>query len=381
MKELAIVKYIKLHGLAKAIETFKLKTNVCENKILLKYNQLESPMAFEETQDCRGLILERDTWKVMSLAFRKFFNHEEGHAAKIDWNTAKILEKVDGSLIQLYWDWHKNQWLVGTTGTPEADGEVNNKFGTTFAKLFWTTLKNMVPNFHEAVLTKGFTYAFELTTPYNIVVKPHETSSLTLLGVRNLETLEELSYDDLHEIIWALRVPVVKQFDINAMDIGAIRRTFENMPDPFFEGYVIVDDNFNRVKMKTPSYVALHHLKSKSSQYEIMQVIKTNEIEEYLVYVPERKDEMLELKGKYDVFINDLENTWVDIVNYIPQSTTIVERKVIANIVLSISKQNGFSDFTGLFFGLYDGKHNSIKEYMVTYNNKQLYKRVIDYLS
>jgi len=104
MKELAIVKYIKLHGLAKAIEKFKLKINVHENKILLKYKQLESPMAFEETQDCRGLILERDTWKVMSLAFRKFFNHEEGHAAKIDWNTAKILEKVDGTLIQLYWD-------------------------------------------------------------------------------------------------------------------------------------------------------------------------------------------------------------------------------------------------------------------------------------
>ena len=276
--------------------------------------------------------------------------------------------------------------MVGTTGTPEADGEVNNKFGTTFSKLFWNTIEAQSTMFKKYkgnlnFLERGVTYAFELTTPYNIVVKPHSISSVTLLGARKLETLVESNYDELKEVAVVLDVPLVKIYDINAMDAGAIKRTFENMPDPFFEGYVIVDDNFNRVKMKTPSYVALHHLKSKSSQYEIMQVIKTNEIEEYLVYVPERKDEMLELKGKYDVFINDLENTWVDIVNYIPQSTTIVERKVIANIVLSISKQNGFSDFTGLFFGLYDGKHNSIKEYMVTYNNKQLYKRVIDYLS
>jgi hypothetical protein len=28
----------------------------------------------------------------MSLAFRKFFNAEEGNAHKIDWKTAKILE-------------------------------------------------------------------------------------------------------------------------------------------------------------------------------------------------------------------------------------------------------------------------------------------------
>jgi hypothetical protein len=37
-------------------------------------------MALPEMQECRGLILELDTWKVMSLAFKKFFNSEEGNA-------------------------------------------------------------------------------------------------------------------------------------------------------------------------------------------------------------------------------------------------------------------------------------------------------------
>jgi hypothetical protein len=31
------------------------------------------------------------------------------------------------------------------------------------------------------------------------------------------------------------------------------------------EGYVIVDANFNRVKVKKPAYVAVHHLKGKST--------------------------------------------------------------------------------------------------------------------
>ena len=100
---LAIQKYIAKHGITKAINDFKLKSKECENKILLKYDQLTSPtlMGLPEMQDCRGLILEKGTWKVMSLAFRKFFNAEEGNAAKIDWNTARVLEKLDGTLIQV----------------------------------------------------------------------------------------------------------------------------------------------------------------------------------------------------------------------------------------------------------------------------------------
>lgn len=378
MKELAIVKYIKLHGLAKAIEKFKLKTNVHENKILLKYNQLESPMAFEETQDCRGLILERDTWKVMSLAFRKFFNHEEGHAAKIDWNTAKILEKVDGTLIQLYWDWHKNQWMVGTTGTPEADGEVNNKFGTTFAKLFWNTIEAQSDMFMKYkgdlnFLLKGTTYAFELTTPYNIVVKPHATSSVTLLGARNVETLVEANYDDLKDVSKVLGIPLVKIYDINAMDAGAIKRTFENMPWSE-EGYVVLDANFNRVKIKNPAYVAVHHLKSKTGEHNIMGVIKTNEVDEFIATFPERRDEIIELKVKYDKLVLDLETTWEEVQKNKPKNITPAERKRFAEAVFNIAKKNNCVRFTGLFFSLHDGKSESVKSHMLDFDNKTLYK-------
>ena len=69
---LAIQKYILKHGIEKTISDLKLKTRDYENKILLKYDQLTSPtlMGLPEMQDCRGLILEKQTWKVMSLAFR-----------------------------------------------------------------------------------------------------------------------------------------------------------------------------------------------------------------------------------------------------------------------------------------------------------------------
>jgi len=94
--ELAIVKYIKEHGLSKALEDFKLKVRVYDKKLLLKYDPLASPFGNREVEECRGLVLERDTWKVMSLGFTKFYNSAEGHAAKIDWSTARVLKKEDG---------------------------------------------------------------------------------------------------------------------------------------------------------------------------------------------------------------------------------------------------------------------------------------------
>ena len=126
--------------------------------------------------------------------------------------------------------------------------------GTTFNELFWKTIFDKSPNFKLSYLDKRVTYVFELTTPYNIVVKPHGESSVTLLAARYNDTLIEATYDQLKEAAHALHVTLVKSYDLNAKDFGALIRTFENMPWSE-EGYVVVDGNFNRVKIKNPAYV------------------------------------------------------------------------------------------------------------------------------
>jgi len=118
--ELAIVKYIKTNGLAKAIDEFKIKVTVYENKVLLKYSQLESPKCVE-TNECRGLILERDTWKVMSYGFYRFFNSGETNAAKINWDLARVLEKADGCC-------HANTILITEDGEKTIQDICENKY-------------------------------------------------------------------------------------------------------------------------------------------------------------------------------------------------------------------------------------------------------------
>lgn len=371
MKELAIINHIKEHGLARTLQVFKLKSRIYDKKMLLKYDQINSSMGELEVQECRGIVLEKDTLKVMSMPFTKFFNAAEGHAATIDWDTARVLEKCDGSMIQLYYDWHKDEWFAGTTGTAEGEGEVNNKMGTTFNSLFWDTMAKY-EGFDKNKLEKEICYIFELTTPYNIVVKPHGESSVTLLAARNMVTLEEWSFHVLGVLAEKLGVPLVKSYDLNATNVGHLLKTFEEMiwHD---EGYVVVDDKFNRIKVKNPAYVAVHHLKSKTAEHNIIGVVKTNEVDEFASTFPERREELYALKENYDKLVVRLEEGWEELKTRKPKNITPKEKKKFAMAVFEVTERLDIKTFTGLYFGLNDGKVETVKEYIFNFDNKKLY--------
>ena len=372
MKKLKIQTYIETHGIEKTLIDFKLKSKWYEDRVLLKYDQLVSPtiMSLPEVQECRGIVLERDTWKLLSCAFFKFFNSEESNAHKIDWDTAHVLEKLDGSLITVYF--YNGVWCTATTGTALGEGEVNNKTGTTFSNLFW---KIAIEKYGLEIskLDVSFCYCFELCSPYNIVVKPHGESSATLLTARNLKTLEEVSREEIINIGATLNVPVVKSYDLNATNVGALLRTFEGMIW-HEEGYVVVDGNFNRVKIKNPAYVAVHHLKGKSAEHNILTIVKSNEIEEFGATFPDRKEELYKLKESYDKLVVNLNLVWEELKLRKPKNIMPSEKKKYAEAVFEVCKKNNLQSFTGLYFGLVDNRITSIEDFMLNYDDKALYR-------
>lgn len=371
--ELAIVKYIKEHGLSKALEDFKLKVRVYDKKLLLKYDPLASPFGNREVEECRGLVLERDTWKVMSLGFTKFYNSAEGHAAKIDWSTARVLKKEDGSCINLHYDWHKDEWFAATTGMAEAEGEVNNMYNTSFNDLFWKTIKDKydIAEFKRRLVI-GTTYVFELTTPYNIVVTPHGESKVTLLTMRDLSTLMECDRETCELVATYLGVPIVEEYDLNEGNVGYLLKTFDNMPFSS-EGYVVVDNNFNRIKIKNPAYVSVHYLKGRSEPHHILDIVKSNEIDEFIATFAERKDEILMLDENYKALLTTLVEGWDALVGHKPKNSTPAERKKFATKVFSVVDDMGLSSMTGLYFGLMGGKVESVEDYVRNMDNKRLY--------
>jgi len=281
---------------------------------------------------------------------------------------------VHNSLIQVYWDWVAEKWCAGTSGMAEGEGEVNDKPNTKFSELFWDTITSPKYGFNWDRMVRGRTYMFELMTPYNIVVCPHGESKVSLLGVRDLDTLNEYGFNDLYTISTDIGLPLVKSFNINASNAGHLMATFEGMPFSE-EGYVVVDANFNRIKLKNPAYVAMHYTKSKLGNHHILEVLKTNEVDEWIATFPERSEEIIQLKEGLVKLTDDLENAWVELIPYKPKNITKQEQKRFAMKVFEVSNKHFKNTrHTGLFFGLKDGKINTIREYIINMNNKDLYE-------
>lgn len=80
--------------LSKSPYSLSIKQN--EFYIKFNYNQIESDFSNPIVQEARGIILRKKDLKPVAIPFFKFFNYGEGNAAKIDWNTARALEKIDG---------------------------------------------------------------------------------------------------------------------------------------------------------------------------------------------------------------------------------------------------------------------------------------------
>ena len=292
-------------GLAALDETYGIffrRHKEYPNLYLFKYNQIKSPMGERIVQNCRGIIVDRDNdWSIVSMAYEKFFNSAEGHAATLDWFTAAVQEKLDGSLAVLYP--YKGQWHVATSGTPDASGTVS---GTTmtFKEYFWNTFlvydEDMLP-----LVDCGYCFYFELRGLANRVVVVHPETHLALLGARNLITLQEISAKDAARIYFNDKIPHVKSFPLT--NITEILQSFQHIDPLKQEGYVVCDGNFNRVKIKHPGYVALHHAKDGLNPKAFLEIARKGEVSEVLTAFPEFKpmlDEMTEKVSSYTTEID-----------------------------------------------------------------------------
>jgi hypothetical protein len=270
--------------------------------VLLKYSQIESPFKEAVVQDCRGLILDTENdWAVVCMTYRKFFNAGEPLAAPIHWPSALVCEKLDGSLIQVYW--YKGRWHAATSGVPDATCQVGD-FGVSFNDLFWATAR--ARGLRVDRLDRRHCYAFELCTAINRVVVRHDSDQVFLHGVRHLPTMQERDPDDYADLIG---VPRARRYPLTSLE-ECLQQAREM--DPLAqEGYVVVDRDYNRIKVKSPAYVALHHAKdgllSRRAMANVIRRGEADELRAALEAFPELSKEFEELKVSHEQLIFDSE--------------------------------------------------------------------------
>lgn len=334
--------YLRKHGIEKLITELHIQANRHEeysNLVCLKYSQTESPMESEIVRQCRGIILDEDNdWKIVSYPYDKFFNYGEKHAPTIDWNTARVYEKLDGSLMVLYY--YKGFWQVQTSGRADAGGGVGS-LPFSFRDLFWNTWKELK---YSLPLQTNRCYMFELCNPYNRVVVQHTEVSLTLCGVRNLDNL--LEEDPL---FWAEKYGWATPSMYSLNSLPQIVKASEFLDPVKSEGYVVCDNNFTRIKIKSPNYVDIAFFAKQSfNSKRMVRLVVLNEGAEFLNYFPEWKEHYDGWLEKYNSLIANIEKDYCHF-------QQITDQKDFALAIKHLP-------YSSILFSLRNGKTTSIKQ-------------------
>ncbi len=273
-----------------------------------QYSQVDSPKTDPVVRWSRGTVLEKDTWKLIAQPMVRFFNYGENQAdAKaFDWSSFIATEKADGSLCIVYF--YANEWRINTSGSfGLCRYSINSD--ELWVELFWKTFaacggikENLDPE---------KTYIFEICTPVNKVIKMHQEPKLFFLT--NFKGEVEASWEETlacSKAIGIQNVPVFGPFK-NLDEIKA-EIAEQAKKDPAFEGFVVRDKNNVRFKIKSYSYLALHHLHENGEfkNSRLIELALANEGDEVLLYLPQLEDKYKEIKTRLDAAFVELIDLW-----------------------------------------------------------------------
>ena len=164
---------------------YHIKMKRSDGFIILFYG-IEADFKFDIVRECRGIILdETNGYQPVCVPFFKFGNYGESYADDIDWNTAKVQEKIDGSMIKV---WHyKGEWRISTNNTINAESARTDNNEDTFLNIFHQAWAYTGKQFNE--LNPDYTYMFELVSPQTRVVIPYAETKLYHTGTHDINIL------------------------------------------------------------------------------------------------------------------------------------------------------------------------------------------------
>ncbi len=345
---------------------------------LFKYNQIESDMSNEIVQECRGIILSKknNEWTIVCKPFTKFFNYGEPLAFDIDINCSIVYEKVDGSLLKMYY--YNNEWIVATNGT------INSKYCETRIpeKTFYDLFIDVVGDdgFEQMKnrMNKNDVYLFELVHPLSrIVVDYKDKKELVFIGHRYSNGIEHIPTADIFDGLDFIRLPKIYERPQKIEELIEIADNL-NVTGVDFEGFVVTqvneyNDVVGRVKVKSPKYLKYHHLAGSSIYNSMMELILKNEIDEFNAYLSKAPYYIVQIYNDMRKCYNDFIEKANSINKIYMEKAKTMSRKEIA-IDINTNVEERFRPF--VFAYLY--KNLSIHQ-ILSKKSAQMVRKIINY--
>jgi deoxyinosine 3'endonuclease (endonuclease V) len=198
---------------------------------------------------------------------------------------------------------------------------------------------------------------FEMISSDNPIIISYETDNIVLTGVRDMTNFQEVNILETQFDTFD-RPTIYGSYDVNTIDPNLC------------EGFVIVFNDFTRMKIKTSEYVKKSFMfplctnrKSTNINLHILKVIQESEEKEFCTYCPEYADLIKTVKILYNDFIKTINDMY---------STTIQNITSRKDYALNIQQYNKL--FHKYLFVLYENRN--LDTYVASIKTKKLYKDI-----
>lgn len=276
---------------------------------MLSYNGILSDFNDKYVQLCRGCVvsLKDPNNPVMVVApFTKFGNYGQSFCPEIDWASALVEQKVDGILIKLFYYGNKWHWITNNGWNTNLPWKEMIKIPSKYTEIETDTC-NTIQDLINYCLIKNnatlsefapdYTYMFELISPKMRILVDNPKTDLVYLGCRNIYTYNEYSLNMAKAIIPGIKkFNTVKYFDIHTLDdVIKLCDTYKGDED---EGVVVVDKDFNRVKIKCEDYIRLKGYRRmfETTEEQIWKGMREGTIDDALQVFPELNEKIQEIQ-------------------------------------------------------------------------------------
>ena len=251
-------------------------------------------------RECRGLIFDTETGKLISRPYHKFFNvgeREETALNKVNlYEPHVVLEKLDGSMIR---------------PIPTKEGfRLATKAGVTDVAMNAEVFVADKPNYRQFILEmidNRRTPIFEWCSRKNRVVVDYPEDQLILTGIRDNETGAYVTYYKMVAMAEHDNIPVVKAVDgLAIQDINLFVKQVREWDDG--EGIVLRFDTGHMVKVKADDYVLRHKSKDSISQEKnVLQTILNDSVDDLVpLLTPEDAERVKAFQNAFWASVMDL---------------------------------------------------------------------------
>jgi hypothetical protein len=230
---------------------------------------------------------------------------------------------------------------VATNGTIDAN-KARTEGTKSFYDIFMIAAKKQRLDYNK--LNPRKTYMFELVSPWNRLVIPYNYVKIYHIGTRDLDSLLE------EEVDLGIEKPML--FDLSSLEDTLVAVSKLKGKD----GFVVVDSSDNRVKIKSPTYLLMHHLRGNGDApvpttiSKFISVLQKGEDTEILATFPEWAAVFTSLREEISRLIHDAVNYYKDYLTSLSEGP----RKEFAIVALKHT-------LSSLFFRLLDSKDEDIE--------------------